>query len=486
MDDNLDRIISRRSFLRHGSCAALGIAGLAGQVFTMRAMASVLDGSSFPDYRALVCVFLFGGNDNGNTIIPLDNGPENYDDYLARRGTLALTRAQAEAATINPVGLGGRTFGLHPALADVAQLFEQGNASIVANVGTLIQPTTKAEYEGRSVPLPRQLFAHNVQQEQWQLSRPDAVDGVGWGGRIADAIQANGANPDATVSMNISLAGESQFLVGRNVLPYSIRDPSNAGPSGFRFPGLNMDSILHQALLDMYNAARDPEHPNPHAMHRAIADVSEKAVLNGDLVSAAFNNAPLLTPVPANNSLAKQLEHVARLISIRQTALGHQRQIFFVSLGGFDHHDGIIGSDATDGGHAGRLGQVNGALKFFWDALGEIGMRDSVTTFTASDFGRSLNSNGNGSDHGWGGHHFVMGGSQLEGRRIFGEFPLMAENGPNAIRRGNLVPTTSVDQYGFELARWLGVPASEMSTVFPNIVRFLDPLNPATHLGMFA
>ncbi len=484
MNDNLDALINRRSFLRRGSCAAMGLAGITSQLFNMRSMAALLDGSVFADYRALVCVFLFGGNDSGNTVIPLDGGPENYEDYAAIRGTLAVGRPLLEQNVISPVNTGGRRFGLHPAMADVAQLFEQGNMSILANVGTLVVPTTKAQYNAGSVVLPRQLFAHNVQQEQWQASRPDAIDGLGWGGRIADLLQAQGANPDASVSMNISLAGQSQFLAGRNVVPYSLSNPATAGPAELASSSNATDAAMYTALIDMFAAARDPSHPNPHAMQRALADVADKAVINGDFISDAVSTVSLATPLPPNNSLATQLSHVARLIAIGRTSLRHQRQIFFVSTGGFDNHDGIIGTDATDGDHASRLSQVNAAIKFFWGALGELGMRDSVTTFTASDFGRTLNSNGNGSDHAWGGHHFVMGGSQLRGRRMFGSFPVLAENGPDAIRRGTIIPTTAVDEYGFEFARWLGVPMSEAATVFPNITRFLNPLDPATHLGM--
>ncbi|MEM1185491.1 MAG: DUF1501 domain-containing protein [Planctomycetota bacterium] len=477
MNDNLDQLISRRSMLRRGSCAALGVAGIGSQLLTGRAIAAALDGAMFNDYRALVCVFLFGGNDSGNTLIPIDGGNQNHADYVAQRSNLAIPLAKLGATTISPQNTSGRRFALHPSLTGVKSLFDQGNAALIANVGTLLQPTTKAQYTNGSVPVPNQLFAHNIQQEQWQLSRPDATDGFGWGGRLADMLQANGTNPNATVSMNISIAGTNQFLSGRNVNSYVL---GTEGPPG-------IDGNFERAFFDMIGAANDPNQPNRNAMVKSVNDITQRALTSNQLVEGILSSSSQITHAPPpGNELAAQLQTVARLIEQGQNGLSHNRQIFFVAIGGFDNHDGLVGPNGAGGPHAGLMTAVDQALMYFWNALGQIGKRDNVTTFTASDFGRTFRSNGNGSDHGWGAHHLVMGGSQVRGNRLYGSFNNIAVDGPDDTGLGRFIPTTSVDQYGFELARWMGVPVSEIATVFPNISRFLDPSNAATHLGFMA
>lgn len=480
MNDNLDQLINRRSFLRRGSCAALGLAGLTSQVFNLRSVSAAVDRVAFDDYRALVCVFLFGGNDNGNTLIPWDGGDQNYADYAAQRTTLALTPSQLSPMVIDPSNTGSRRFALHPALSGLKSLFDTGDLAIMSNVGTLLYPLNRHQFRNKLVPVPAQLQAHNVQQEQWQLSRPDALDKVGWGGRIADMLQASGANDEATVSMNISIAGSSRFLSGRNVTPYAV---GRNGPTDLNLSESRNRSVAEQAFLDMLAVEQDPTNPASRPMKKVIRDVTQRAIDNGAVIDGLLDQAtPVPTP-PDGNSLADQLEMVGRLIEFGRTGLGHQRQIFFVSMGGFDNHNGLIGSDATNGAHAARLQQVNDALVYFWNALGAINMRNSVTTFTASDFGRTYRSNGDGSDHAWAGHQFVMGGAQVDGGTVFGSFPNILLDGPDDSKNnGSFIPTTSVDAYGFEMARWMGVPLSEMSTVFPNINRFLDIHDPTTHL----
>ncbi len=485
MNDNLDHLISRRSFLRQGSCAALGLAGLTSQVFTMRSMGAMLDGESFDDYRALVCVFLFGGNDSGNTLIPWDGGLENYADYAAERTTLAIPQGDLASQVIHPTNTGTRRFALHPSLAGVRDLFNQGNVAILSNVGTLLYPMTRDEYRNNLVEAPPQLFGHDTQQEQWQLSRPDRADGIGWGGRIADAVQANGANDSATVSMNISVAGRSRFLAGRDVSAYTV---TPFGPNSLNLGGLGRRDVAEQAFLDMLAVHQDEANPASTPMGKVIADVTQRSIDNGELIQNLLDSGTGLTAVPPeDNYLALQMQMVARLAEFGKAGLGHQRQIFFVAIGGFDNHDGLFGDTPTTGPHGSRLREVNDALVYFWQALGQLGLRDNVTTFTASDFGRTYNSNGNGSDHGWGAHHFVMGGSQVNGGQVFGEYPsIRIQGSQDSGSRGTFIPTTAVDEYGFELARWMGVPLSEMDTVFPNIDRFLDINSASTHLGMLA
>lgn len=485
MDDNLEGLIHRRSFLRRGACASLGMAGLASQVFTLRtAQALLADVGGFGDYKAAVCIFLFGGNDSGNMIVPWDGGAENFADYQSARTTLALTQPQAAGQVVAPLNTAGRRFAFHPAMADVAGLFNSGHASVIANVGTLIEPVNKTTFFNGAAKLPNQLFAHNIQQEQWQTSTADAIDRIGWGGRVADVLQACGANSDSDVSMNISLAGNNFFLSGRSVTPFVT--PSN-GTIGIQATlGNDVDeAIMAQAYAEMLAISRSEQFAARNHMAKAYADISANALDGADAINTALTvPTSISTPTP-NTELGAQLATVARLIEQGPSILGHQRQIFFVATGGFDNHDLLIGSDATDGAHANRLAEVNGALAYFWSALGEIGMRDSVTTFTASDFGRTYISNGDGSDHGWGAEHLIMGGSQLNGQRLYGTYPTVLPGGPDdAGSNGRFIPTTAVDQYAFEIARWLGVPISEMTTVFPNLTRFLEPTDPSTHLGV--
>ncbi len=482
MIDQLDNLVSRRSFLRRGACAALGLSGLASQLFTTRLVKASLAGQTFNDYKALVCVFLFGGNDNGNTLIPYDNGPQNYNFYANARGSLALPQSALANTIIMPGNAGGRRFALHPALTDIKQLFDQGNVALVSNVGSLVEPTTKAQYQSHQVQVPAQLFAHNWQQEQWQISTADAVEKIGWGGRVADALQAAGANPSATVSMGISIAGSNVFLAGRNVTPFTV---GSSGPKILLTNGLGNQTeqtITRQAYADLLALQSNPNYSARNMLQKTFADITQRAIVSSQVVQTLLaHSTAITTPVPANNSLASQLHMVARLIEYAQSDLQHQRQVFFVATGGFDTHDGLL-----EGQHEALLTGVNDALKFFWDALGDLNMRDQVTTHTASDFGRTYVSNGNGSDHGWGSDHFVMGGSQVAGGNLYGTYPDLTVDGNQDTGSGRYIPSHSVDEYAFELAKWMGVPISEMPMVFPNLTRFLDPLNPTTHMGFMA
>lgn len=480
MDDNLESLISRRSFLRRGSCAALGMGGLFSQIHTLRVANSVLANTSgLDDYRALVCVFLFGGNDSGNTLIPISGGSQNHSDYLASRGNVVgLPLNTLGPTTITPTNTAGRSFALHPSLSGVANLFSQGDIGILANVGTLVEPTTLQTFQNRSAARPPQLFAHNTQQELWQISTADALGGVGWGGRVADALQANGVNPDATVSMNISLAGSNFFLRGNQVSPYATAPGGAAGlGTGSLASSDGERNAIRAAHADLIALQGNPDYSARNEIAKAYADIVDRSLTSGEIVSNLLGQSTALTnPVPSG-SLSQQLATVARLIERGESDLQQTRQVFFVSIGGFDTHNGLLGP------HANQLAQVDEALVYFWDALGQINMRNRVTTFTASDFGRTQVSNGDGSDHGWGGHHFVMGGDHVDGGKLFGNFNNITVGGPDDTGNGRFIPSTSVDAYSFELARWMGVPDSEMSTIFPNLSRFLDINNPSSQLG---
>lgn len=483
MDDNLESLISRRSFLRRGSCAALGMGGLFAQLHTLRVTNSVLANTSgLDDYRALVCLFMFGGNDSGNTLIPIAGGNQNYSDYAASRGsTVSLAQNTLGATTITPSNSSGRSFALHPSLSGVANLFNQGNVGILANVGSLVEPMDLTSWQNRSAARPPQLFAHNTQQELWQVSTADAVGRIGWGGRVADVLQSNGVNPDATVSMNISLAGSNYFLRGNQVSPYATAPGGAAGLSTSGLASANDErEAIRTAHADLIALQGNPNYSARNEIAKAYADIVDRSLTSGAEITELFGKSTALTnPVPGT-SLAAQLATVARLIERGESDLKHTRQIFFVSIGGFDTHNGLLGP------HADQLTQVNDAMVYFWDALGQINMRNKVTTFTASDFGRTQVSNGDGSDHGWGGHHFIMGGDQVDGGKMYGNFNNITVGGPEDTGNGRFIPSTSVDAYSFELARWLGVPDAEMPTVFPNLARFLDVSNPSTHLGFMA
>ena len=487
MSDNLDQLISRRSVLRRGSCAALGLSGLAAQLFTTRMVQAALDGQRFGDYRAMVCVFLYGGNDNGNTLIPYDGGSQNYAQYAAARAGLAIPQGNLTPTIIAPTNTSGRRFALHPALAGLRGLFEQERVAIVSNVGTLVEPLTKAQYLNGQRRTPPQLFSHNHQQEQWEISTADSTEKVGWGGRVADALQAAGANPQGTVSMNISIAGTNVFQSGRQTTPYVI---STWGPATLQTWGLcdwDEHAIVRQAFVDLQALQDNPNYAGRHLLRKAYSDITRRAYVNSEIITALLDRpSQIQAQPPANNWLASQLQMVARLIEYAQTDLHHDRQIYFVGVGGYDNHDGLVGAGGGLGPHGELLTELDAALMYFWNALGNINMRDKVTTVTASDFGRTYVSNGNGSDHGWGGHHIVMGGSQVHGRKIYGQFPNLTIDGPQDTGSGRYIPTTAVDAYTFELARWMGVPPSEMGFVFPNISRFLDVNNASTHLGFLA
>jgi uncharacterized protein (DUF1501 family) len=483
-----DQRIDRRSFLQRGACAALGLSGLTAQLFNVRMVQAALQQRSFSDYKALVCLFLYGGNDNGNTVIPYAGGPQNYSFYQNTRANLVIPQADLANTIITPSNAGGRSFAFHPGMTDMKTLFDQGHLAWLTNVGTLVQPTTRQEIMNDTAKLPPQLFAHNSQTEQWQISTADATHNIGWGGRVADALHAAGANPNANVSMNISITGANYFLSGRQITPYTV---SAWGPEVLRTWGLSSWSerqVPYDAFLDLLNLQHNPNYSRRHAMQKAYADIADRAVVNSEVIEALLDKpSAISTQIPPDNNLANQLAMVARLIEYAQTDLQHQRQIFLVAIGGFDNHDGLLGGGGTDlGPHGNNLRAVNDGVMYFWNALGDLNMRDKVTLFTASDFGRTYLSNGNGSDHGWASEQFVLGGPQVNGGQMFGTFPDLTPEGPDDTDRGRYIPQTSVDAYSFELARWLGVPTSEMSTVFPNLSRFLDVNNPSTHLGFMS
>lgn len=449
---------SRRSFLKN-SCQMLGATAAAGVIGDLGMMAAAAPAVQSGDYKALICVFLFGGNDASNTLIPYSQS--DYNSYATARSILTIPRTQL--LPITPATTDGRDFALHPSLPELQTLFAQKKLAVVANVGPLLAPTTRQQYLNESVPLPPQLFSHNDQQVHWQTSWPDEIARTGWGGRMADAI--NSLNPNGQISMSISLDGSNIFQVGRQVFPYMV---SGEGPldlwyynEAWDYPGTNITKAFLNAS---YN----------NLLEKTYSETFKKAIENSKKLSTLLQAAPVLKTIfPDKNDLAKQLKMAAKLMSIRHQ-LGLSRQIFFCSIDGFDTH----GEQLTT--HASLLSQLSQALKSFYDATTELGIADQVTTFTSSDFGRTYKTNGKGSDHGWGGNHFVMGGA-VKGGDIYGKIPVLSINGPDDSGDGRWIPTIATEEYGATLAQWFGVPGSDLSAVFPNIGRFAK-----TNLGFMS
>jgi uncharacterized protein (DUF1501 family) len=444
---------SRREFLKRAS--ALSFLG-AGAPFALNlAGIGAASAQTAPGYRAIVCLFLFGGNDHTNTIIPYD--PAEHTEYVNARQSIAFTRdALTPTATAPVASQGNRPFAFHPALTAFKSLYDQGRLAVVANVGPLIVPTTLAQYRGRSVPLPPKLFSHNDQQSVWQANQPVGEGArLGWGGRMGDLLAAQNAQ---TIFTCISAAGNAVFMSGQEVLQYQV------GSNGsIAFNALSGNLYGSSSAGSAYR--RVITRASGHLFENQLGQVVSRSISANATLAASLPPASSFTlPIPANNGLASQLNVVARIIAARG-GLGTTRQVFFVSAGGYDNHDFLLDE------HNRRLAGVNAAVDAFYQWLQQLQMESSVTLFTASDFGRTLTSNGDGSDHGWGAHHFVLGGA-VQGGTIYGTFPQVRFGTPEDVGQGNLLPTTSVDQYAATLGRWLGVADTAMPDVLPNIVNF--------------
>ena len=415
------------------------------------AIGQMVGGSGpFNDYRALVCLFLFGGNDSFNMLVPRSTA--EYNAYLASRQNLAV--AQTDLLPIDALNPDGALYGVHPSMPGLQTLFAQESAAFVANVGPLIVPTTKAQYAARAVALPPQLFSHNDQQDQWHSLRGRALSDTGWAGRMADLIRQNVANQQ--LATNVSLTGNSLFQSGADTVAYTM---GATGPLAFQgFAGLGGEQ--RRAFERIINASYDSIYA------RGFAEVQRRAVEAADRVTAAIAQAPPLTTQFPTSSLGQQFQTVARLISVRDR-LAMQRQVFLVSGGGFDTHDDQLVNQPA------LLASVSACLAAFYAATVELGVAQSVTTFTQSDFGRTLTSNGDGTDHAWGGVQIVVGQS-VRGRRLFGRYPSLALNGPDDVGGGRLIPSVSADQYAATLARWFGIVDADLARVAPNIGNFAE------------
>lgn len=401
------------------------------------------------DYRALVCIFLFGGNDANNMVVPTDAG--EYGKYRVARGPLALDTTAL--LPISPLEAQGASYGLHPAMAGVQELFGQGKLAIVANVGPLAAPTTKAQFDARSVPLPDNLFSHSDQQIQWQTAVSQQGARTGWAGRVGDLLQADNGNRGATC---ISLAGNEMWQNGTTLTSYKV---SPGGNFGFKFYRPDSNDSLSVAIGQLLAAQRS------HPMEGAWIDTIGRALESQRTMADAVKDSQIDDAFP-DTGIGRQLAMAARLVAARGV-LGMRRQTMFCSMGGFDTH-----GDEQLPRQQQLLGALSAAIAAFEAALARMGMSDAVTLFTASDFNRNLRSNGKGSDHAWGSHHLVSGGA-VRGNKFYGSFPDLALRGPDDSRdSGVWIPTTSVEQFVAPMATWLGVGATEMATVLPGLTRF--------------
>ncbi|MDP3653436.1 MAG: DUF1501 domain-containing protein [Rhodoferax sp.] len=484
---------TRRDFLRRsGQLALTGTAlPLALNLAAMGEAAAF--NAPAGDYKALVCVFLYGGNDYANTVISYDD--TSYNQYSTIRGggagqaaggialaksALAATLLTPTVAPLDVVGV-AHQYALHPSMAGLANLFNTGKAAVQLNVGPLVKPLTRVQYNSANkalYPRPPQLFSHNDQQSIWQSSSPEGSK-VGWGGNIGDLVLQNGLNSNSLFT-GMSVTGNAVFLSGDTALQYQL---STSGAIKIK-PATNAtvfgSANVRSAIDTLIRQSRTHTLENEYNTVTARAMAAEAAVTAALALSPSTEGTvPDLRPFPTKfgtDSLSLQLQMVARLIKGR-SVLGARRQVFMVSLGGFDLHDNLIAQQPT------LMDRVSSAMTAFYNATVDMGVASQVTAFTASDFGRTLASNGDGSDHGWGSHHFIVGGA-VKGQAFYGTAPPVSvgdtkDSGGNYaladqwhVGQGRLLPSTSVDQYAATLAKWFGVADSEMAGILPNIVNF--------------
>jgi uncharacterized protein (DUF1501 family) len=509
MDSDRQNVLrTRRDFIRQAACAAVGTTALTNTIGDLRIINAAMAQTTASDYKALVCLFMNGGNDSNNFIIPTDTA--TYSDYSnARTSVLSLLSSDLAATNLlnannDPyTDADGHTYSLHPACTALRSLFNQGKLATLFNVGTLVYPLTKASYTANIVPRPPQLFSHSDQVTHWQTSIPDQPPLTGWGGRCADLLDSVNTSNGAKISLSVSLAGANTFEVGSNTSFYSV---STNGAVSLALPSDQTGNVKtrQQMMRDLLGLGKT----SPNLQFQAYSNVMDHAITTGSELTNAINdstdnaaysylvtngaaNFPNITPLSGNafsSNLMAQLRMTARLIeagkrSVANGGLGMKRQIFFVTVGGYDTHTSQVNADTKTGSHSNLLAELSQSINAFYNALIAMNQTNEVTLFTASDFGRTLQSNGQGSDHGWGSHHIVVGGA-VNGRQTYGKLPVLRIGGPDDTSTGRWIPTTSVDQYSAVLAKWFGtdnsgptpvrlLSDSDLSrTVFPNLGRF--------------
>ncbi len=434
--------LRRRSFIKYASLAAAGnIAGLR----PFGALNSLAQTGT--DYKALVCVFLYGGNDANNMIVPYDTS--GYASYSSIRAGLALP--QSSLLTLNQLP----NFALHGSLPEIQALVNSGAAAMVANVGTLTQPMTRALYlKGSTVP--SNLFSHPDQQEEWQNASQSGSVATGWAGRMSDAMSGT-FNPSGTIPMITTVAGDTLFCNGVTTTPVSISAGNLGTGTCSEGTACSARQTAAQSLISLSSGV---------SLVTADNTITNNAYNYSATLTAATKSLTALKTTFPTNGFGSQLAQVAQIIQAR-AAFNVKRQIFFVGVGNFDTHSNQLALQAS------LLSQLSPSLSAFYAATQEMGIASQVTTFTMSDFARTFQPNSNtGTDHAWGSHHFVIGGA-VKGGQMYGTFPTLALAGPDdSGSNGRWVPSTGSVQYASTLAQWFGLPASQLSTVFPNIVNF--------------
>lgn len=442
---------SRRNFIKQASLASIGLTTPMASIINFKAMNALAASAPPPSsgYKALVCFFLDGGNDSYNMLMPRTSA--EYNHYAAARTNLAIAQN-----TMLPLGGVGGNFGVHPSMPGIQQLYDNGDLSFIANIGTMIEPVTKTMYENNSVPLPLGLFSHLDQQNHWQSGSPHLRTNKGWGGQIADLVSAT--NNNTNISMNLSLSGSNIFQYGQNSVEFSMNHngalmPTNRNANWGANPlrKAATDSILNFGYQDQY--------------HKTYADIFRSSIEAGEEFQAAINLVPPFATNFSTTASSRNFEMIAKTIGARNT-LDFNRQIFFVRLGGWDHHDELLVNQAN------KLLEVNNAMSEFKSALDELGVFNNVTTFVCSEFSRTLTTNGNGSDHAWGGNAMVMGG-EVNGGNIYGTYPSLEINSSHYLgNRGVMLPTSATDSMFAELALWYGISPSDLPVIFPNLSNF--------------
>lgn len=453
--------LTRRAFIRRaGQLSAAGAAST--YAFGLAGLSDLSALSAEDGYKALVCVFLYGGNDHANTLVPYDSS--NHARYQRIRGSIAIPRTQLAGTVLRPLGeqvlTDDLTYALSPYMPRLKGLFDKGYAAPILNVGPLIAPLTRAQYDTGNVsahPRPAKLFSHNDQQSTWQASQPEGA-ASGWGGRMGDLILS--ANTNSMFTM-INATGNAVFLAGETAVPFKVSENGATTVPIVEAGSLHRSNVAARALEEIVRTHHG------HVFEQDYSRVLVRSLEYGTFVNDALKANSFSGLSDSESSLANQLGVVARLIASREN-LGVTRQVFMVSLGGFDHHTGLLA------GHSTLLDELDKGIDAFHRALTALGIADRVTLFTASDFGRTLTSNGDGTDHGWGGHHFVVGNA-VNGGRFFGTAPHVSISSDDQVGRGRLLPSTSVDEYSTTLALWMGIPPHELSGIAPNIGRFQSP-----------
>jgi uncharacterized protein (DUF1501 family) len=444
---------TRRDFMRLACCSAAG-ASLVGGLSKFGLVSALAQGAT--DYKALVCIFMFGGNDGNNMVVPIDT---RYTAYQTSRANLALAQGQ-----LLPLQSGNQSiYGLHPNMPELQSVFNnQKNLAILANVGTLVQPTTQQLYQ-QYKNLPENLYSHSDQQDQWQSAQLAGTPTAGWAGKIADSVQSS-FNGAAQFPPILSISGNPVFCTGVTEQPFTMNPGQTPGLQGIGTDAASEARFLAVQQLLTFDSG--------FSMVQSANTVTGQAVQYAVVLADALKNVPALQTKFPNTYLSQQLQQVAQVIAAR-SALGMGRQIFFCSYGGFDTHSAQLVQQVQ------LMTELSQGMSAFYEATQELGVANQVTTFTLSEFSRTLQPGTNGgTDHAWGNHQLVLGGA-VKGNTLYGNFPTLALGGPDdAGNNGRWIPTTALDQYAATMASWFGVSNANLPTIFPNLANF-----PTSNLG---